>query len=765
MACEMLNKSLRVMWLLNHTSARNFELKMLKSIGVKGVFTPKNYPQLPSFRSASVTYSEDQGLDIPGAELKILNDQDWYGAPTIEAWDIANKYFDVAFFIVNKPEIVRNISSNFKGAVLWRAYGQVQGLTHGDILNLTAPDDGAYKLKGLGERFWFAQAYQNHHAKEPQWMANRSLYLPLGMADSSIIDGWVGSDKKIFFICPDIETNSYYSGVFSEFEKNFKGLPYVIGGAQSIRSSSKDVLGYVTTEEHQRNMREMRVMFYHSTEQTHVHYHPFEAVRAGMPLVFMAGGMLDSLGGKELPGRCRTIQDARDKIQRILNDDWKLIKSIRDTQGVLLESMKAENCELRWRLGFEQILTALAISRKEQALRPVKRKRIAIIVPVGYRGGSLRGTKLLAEALLEGSRQWGEPAEIVLLHLDNDEVYSPEEFSDLHKDVKVRSFNWKVLDQDAARRAMHYAGREGWEPVSGSYVVPDDGIKQLMDCDAWVVISDRITAPILPIRPVLLMVYDYLQRYIPILSSGADLPFINAARSARKVLVTTEFTKLDAIQYAGVVESAVSKVPMLAPLFLTGVKKSCDPSYFLWTTNLSLHKNHRNALKALKIYYEELDGRLSCHVTGVNTEMLLKSSLEHLSGLSSLVKGSDKLRRKFKILGELSEGDYKETLSRSAFLWHAGTIDNGTFSVIEAACFGVPSLSSDYPPMREINEQFKLNLTWMDSSSPRMMAQQLKYMEGQHSVIRGSLPTSADFSEQSVAKLAGKYWEVIRECL
>jgi glycosyltransferase involved in cell wall biosynthesis len=761
----MLNRSLRVMWLLNHTSARKFELQMLKSIGVTGVFTPKNYPQLPSFRSASVTYSEDDALDIPGVELQVLNAQDWYGAPTIEAWEIANKYFDIAFFIVNKPDIVRNISNNFKGAILWRAYGQVQGLTHGDILKLTCPDDGVFKLKGLGERFWFAQAYQNLHAKEPEWMAKRSLYLPLGMADSSIVDGWVGGEKKIFFICPDIETNSYYSNVFNQFEKNFKDLPYAVGGAQSISSSSKDVLGFVTDEQHQRNMREMRVMFYHSTELTHVHYHPFEAIRAGMPLVFMAGGMLDSLGGKELPGRCLTIQDARDKLIRILNDDWKLINSIRATQGVLLEPMKAENCKPSWKLGFDRMLTELAISKKEQLLRPVKVKRIAIIVPVGYRGGSLRGTKLLAEALLEGSKQWGEPAEVVLLHLDNDEVYSPEEFSDLHKDVKVRSFKWKVLDQDAARRAMHYSGHEGWEPVSGSYVVPDDGIKQLMDCDAWVVISDRLTAPLLPLRPILLMVYDYLQRYVPLLSSGADLPFINAARSAQKILVTTEFTRLDALQYAGVTESAVSKVPMLAPVFFNNTEKCESGPSFLWTTNLSLHKNHKNALKALKIYYEELDGKLNCHVTGVNTNVLLKSSLDHLKGLASLVKSSEKLNDKLRILGELSEVDYTRALSRSAFLWHAGTIDNGTFSVIEAACLGVPSLSSDYPSMREIDIQFKINLTWMDASSPRNMAQSLKYMEERHSVIRDSLPSTSDFSEQSVSKLASKYWGVVRECL
>lgn len=758
-------KPLRVMWLLNHTSARNFELEMLKRIGVTGVFTPKSYPRLPSFRSASISYSEDQALDIPQADLEILNSQDWYGTPTIEAWGIANKYFDVAFFILNKPETVRNISKNFTGAILWRAYGQVQGATHGDLLAQCAPNDGVYNLRLLGKRFWFAQAYPNLHVKEPQWLAERSLYLQLGMADPLIIDEWVGSNKQIFFVCPDIETNSYYSNVFNEFEKNFKDLPYVVGGAQSIHCPSKNVLGYVSTEAHLRNMHEMRVMFYHSTEPNHLHYHPFEAVRSGMPLVFMAGGLLDSLGGKELPGRCRTIQEARNKIERILNDDWNLINSIRDSQRVLLEPMKAENCELSWKMGFERMLLELAVSRSEQAVRPVKRKRIAIIVPIGYRGGSLRGTKLLAQALLEGSRQWGEPAEIVLLHLDNDEVYSSEEFSDLHADVQVRSFNWKFVDKDSARRAMHFSGREGWKPSEEGYIVPDDGIKQLMDCDAWIVISDRIPAPLLPIRPVLFMVYDYIQRYFPLPTSDDDLICLEAARAARKVLVTTEFTRLDALQYAGIAETVVAKVPMLAPLFVKDAQEFSASDYFLWTTNLGKHKNHENTFKALKIYYEELNGKLRCHVTGVQTDILLKGTVERLKALPRLMKNSEKLRDKLIVLGELSEVDYTTELSRSAFLLHSATIDNGTFSVVEAACLGVPSLSSDYPPMREIDDQYKLNLTWMDSSSPRMMAKQLKYMEEQHPMIRHSLPTPADFSEQSVTKLAGEYWGVVRECL
>lgn len=100
--------------------------------------------------------------------------------------------------------------------------------------------------------------------------------------------------------------------------------------------NDQNVLGFLPKEEHDRNMREFRVMFYHSTEPNRIHYHPFEAIRAGMPLVFMAGGMLNRFGGANLPGRCRSFQEARKKIERILNDDGELIEKIRQTQYRLL---------------------------------------------------------------------------------------------------------------------------------------------------------------------------------------------------------------------------------------------------------------------------------------------------------------------------------------------------------------------------------------------------------------------------------------------
>lgn len=760
----MQTKPFRVMWLLNHGSARKFELQMMKALGVTEFFLPKSFPQEIGFRSASIDWSEDPNLTIPAEDLAILNEQNWFVSPSKEAWDIANLYFDVCFFICHSKGFMNEVARSFHGAAIWRAYGLDRTLSYTEVVKVLTL--GTQSVKKLGRRLWLGIAYEHLADSEAMYLQKRKSFLPLGLNNCAINDVWKGSQKHIFFVCPDIGFSSYYKKVYEDFISNMKGLPYKIGGSQPIEVSDPNVLGFVTHEEHESNMRESRVMFYHSSEPNHIHYHPFEAIRVGMPLIFMGGGILDRMGGLTLPGRCETVKEAKEKIRRILKDDWAFIEQVRSTQAVLLEPMRAENCEAAWRESFEEIVKELEISRLEQRERPAKRKKIAVVIPVEYRGGSLRGARLLAEALHTGSRQWGEDVEVVLLHLKSS--IDSSDPSEKDERIQLRSFQWKTLDAQTARRAMRYAGHEGWEPDSARYVVPDDGIKQLLDCDAWIVVSDRVVAPLLPVRPCIFMIYDYLQRYENVMSHTGDQNFISAVRRAQKVLVTTEFTKQDAIQYAGVEIGRIAKVPMLAPEFSLDepvVLSPSDEAYFLWTTNTGVHKNHENALKALKFYYENLSGKLECHVTGVNTDDLLVSEVSHLKSLSKVYGSSIRLQEKFKLLGELPHFEYRCTLANAAFVWHAGKIDNGTFSVVEAASLGVPALSSNYPAMREMDAQFSLQLSWMDAGDYKDMAHKLKEMEMTYLSRKALLPSPEQLAAQGVEKLAGEYWGVIRECL
>jgi glycosyltransferase involved in cell wall biosynthesis len=143
----------------------------------------------------------------------------------------------------------------------------------------------------------------------------------------------------------------------------------------------------------------------------------------------------------------------------------------------------------------------------------------------------------------------------------------------------------------------------------------------------------------------------------------------------------------------------------------------------------------------------------------------MKSTPPHLCDFSRVISQSKLTRRRVKIKGELPELDYQRKLAQAQFLWHPALMDNGTFSAVEAACLRTPTLSSDYPAMREIDHQFGLAMAWMDGTSARKMAEALKWMEVHAATKREQLPNMDVLREQSVRKLAGSYWREVRECL
>lgn len=760
-------RNTRVLWLLNHNTFRKFELALLSSLGISEIFAPKEFPYDEGNLSADIDYSFDATLSIPKSDLDVINDQDWYSSPSLQAWEIANRYFDVAI-IGFLPEQMKSVVRHFNGTVILRAVGLPNGLSYSDLIYQLGGEGLVRDIKALGRRFWFGTGYQHLYQIEPPYLSRRNCFLPVSLEIPDTSFNWTGDSQRILFVCPEIRSSPYFGRVYRDFLRAFGDFPYTIGGAQPIEVDGDDIVGFVSREQHERNMHEHRVMFYHSQERNHIHVHPFEAIAAGMPLVFMGGGLLDTLGGKGLPGRCETIQDARSKIKRILMGEERLIRAIRESQGGLLKALQTQSCLPVWQSNFRMVLDELAEVREEAAIRPAsRRKKVAVVLPLAYKGGTLRGAKLLAEAIRHGSCEAGEPVDVVLAYLDIEGEHSKDDFVDLPPDVGLRPYSWKKFGASEARRAMRYAGYEGWEPKAEKYLVMDDGMKQFGDCDLWVIVSDRMWSPLLPMRPIILMVYDYPQRYVPILAKGADQPLLDAARAAERVFVTTNFTYQDALQYAGISPGQLVKLPMLSPMFACGEANmpSTNLDCFVWTTNSLPNKNHDRALQALQLYYEDFGGELRCIVTGVNNDVFSTSLYPHLQHLLGNLKRNKRLRQRLTFGGNLPDKDYRRLLASAAFLWHPASIDNGTFAVIEAASLGVPSLSSDYPAMREIEAQFRLNLMWQDASDPRSMADALREMELCHKERRKDLPTPEMLMSQGVQQLAHAYWKAVRECL
>ena len=226
------------------------------------------------------------------------------------------------------------------------------------------------------------------------------------------------------------------------------------------------------------------------------------------------------------------------------------------------------------------------------------------------------------------------------------------------------------------------------------------------------------------------------------------------------------FTEGDALQYAGLNPKKVVRMPMLVPQFeiAADIRPSKERPYLIWPTNAALHKNHANSFKALRIYWAEIGENLDCHVTGVNTSGLLDDEGPFLKLLGNSAEDIRAHQAKIHLQGELSDAMYQRELTGARFLWHPAQIDNGTFSVIDAAHVRIPALSSDYPAMREIDDQFGLGLAWTLSDDPGRMAQTLKWMDHIEEQ-RSLLPPKASLEKQNVHAFAGHYWTVVRECL
>lgn len=759
-------KNTRVLWLINHTTLRDFEVPLLIDLGFE-VYIPKKFPSDEANRSASVSYDYDKTLTITKKNLDVLNSFDFYSDEiTSSIANIINIEFNTvicAFF----PIMLKSLVSKFEGNIFLRVFGLAGETKYESVLE-EIDYQTLKKIYRLDNRFFFAQSYPEISLNETGIFNKTALTLPLGLPESFYENEntWVGNKEKILFICPRITSSPvYYGKIYSEFKKYFGDFPHIIGGAQPEPVDDPNVLGFQPREVLDGLLQECALMFYHSREPRHLHYHPLEAIIYGMPLIYMTGGLLESLGGDNQPGMCQTEQEARKKIERILKGDTQLIEDIKRQQKKILENFSYTNCKDIWEKYFFQ--NALEIKPN------LHKSKIGLFLPAPYRGGSMHGAKNLAKMIIKGAKNDGQKVEVVFSCL-SDSYNVDEDFADLMElGVQVRETQWKTISREETQIALDYLGNHR-KLKHENYLLPTDGINNFSDCDFWLIVSDRTSAPVAPVAPYGMVIYDYIQRYIPDIFGDdkgmLDIPFIHSARDAEVIFCTTPQTKEDTTLYAGVSADSV----VLAPMEFNPLHHSIHPffdknfEYILWTTNKAKHKNHMNTLKALESYYDELNGKLKVVITGVETEYFKKN---HPSDILSVVEVREYiqknpvLRKNIQILGELSEKQYVSVLSGAQFLFHPVLYDNGTFSVIEAAYYGVPSVASHYPQMRYIDERFALGLQFFDPRKPKEIAKTLKYAEENKKKLVNQLPTKESLEAFTYEKLADKYWALIKDYL
>lgn len=749
----------RVMWLLNHGTLRSFEMQQLQSLGVREIFLPKSFPYHEGNLSASIETAYDSTLSLSEEELGVLNAQDWYGDPSPAAWDIANRHFDVLFFAFF-PDQIDSVTRHFRGDVVLRVFGHARGYTYSGLLYQHLGVPGVERIQRLGHRFWFGEAYAHLHDIEDEFVRRRACYLPLGLRNADVDDRWRGDDARLYFVCPRIGSSTHFRSVYEQFTRDFKGVPYVVAGAQPVAVNDAAVIGYVPAEAHRDNMQRFRVMYYHSTEPNHVHYHPFEAIRAGMPVVYMAGGMLDRLAGTRLPGCCNSVSEARRKVERLLGGDTGLADRIRRTQPRMLDPMRPERCEPIWRENFGRLLAERAArSRFPAAMRPPAR-RVAIVVPSVARPAELVYASRAANILLEGARAAGDEAHIVIAAASDASDDLRKQLGALPPATSVRAFRWKRLDRGTAEIALEFSGHTVKLPAS-DYIVPDDGINNLLDCDVWVVVSDELSLPLFPLRPYCMALFGYPQRHMPLLEPTADLPYRLAAQRAALVWASTGSVASDAAQYAGVTPSRIRVLPSPPPVGgRSDATRTRRPRSIGIVVDGVPGPCQLSAIKTVQTYYVRFRGSLPCTAIGRGPAFLGRDGYALPVEVVGALESDRRLRARiaWEPCGGEARSEIIASLSALVFTGHA---DGPAAYVLDALRSGVHVVAVDSSPMRELKALYD-ELVELVPNDPDVLARRLRAFDEPG----GGGPTPSalhNVDELTYRRLAVQYWQAIRE--
>lgn len=777
----------RILWLFNHSSLRSFEVPLLVKMGYE-VYCPKSYDFEIGDFSCTITYEYDRTLTIPKEVLEKLNQTNFYTDIDADIMELVNQYFDILFCSA-WPLVMNFYITHFSGAFVIHGFGITGSSSYTGSLYAVGCCNPLTKIKHMGSRFWFAPAYDNLAEIEAPLLKNRTVFLPIGLKSTTPKRSWKGGDKRILFVSPKIKTSSYYRQIYEDFCKNFGDFPHLLSGGQpSPVPEDPTVTGFLPNSEYDYVMNHLSAMFYHSQEPRHIHYHPLEAVRVGMPLVFMAGGMLDQLGGKELPGRCKTINEARSKLKRLLDGDARLIRQITSTQEVLLEPFKAEFCEPYWIDGLKKIEASVpdrSWPRNEQS-----KKRVAVILPAPYTDKILDYAKRFTLALDMKVKEHHAAVEIVFAYPQSDAFEKKDYFDVLRDaDIPIRAFHPEERGADWVDRALTVAGYQPQHKLPSLYekvTIFHDGMSDFVDCDYAFLMADRTSngLPLFLLCPYTTVAHDYIQRYVPqAVERMADLWRGCLIRDADKVLVTSEPTLEDALQYGGLPENKVFLTPLLLELhercadmrkpFLLKVDEDIllkPREYFHWSTNLNPHKNHLLALRALEEYYYA-NGTLECIITGANTKYLnpdcdtenvLPAMVSYAKKIQDIIRESDVLSDHVHVLGELPKNRYYDVLANAAFVFHPGYGDNGNFSVVDATGMGVPALSSDYPAARYMAQFAGFAQTYTDAFDPKKMAEALMDMQRHYTEYAAALPSFEQLQKADYRNQAEQLYQIVK---
>lgn len=684
-------KKRRVLWLLNHDTLSKFELPLLVELGFE-VFTPKNVDSNIIEWSGSVTYEYDKTLSLDQDIIDRLNSINFYRDNIDrETINLINQHFDIALCMFN-IEVIKFLARDFEGNIFIRAFGLDKDRTYYKTLNQFVPESVVNRINQIKNRIWFSQCYENLSEVEKGIFKDNAVYMPLGLPEEfyKITDTWEGREDKILFFCSRINVSPYYKDVYEKFKKDFKGFKYSIAGNQPVEVKDPNVLGFLKREEIDDLFKKYKVMYYHSEEPRHLHYHPLEAMIAGMPVIYMKGGMLESLAkGCSQPGRANSIKEAREKIARILKNDQKYIAEVIKTQQYIMSKFSMEYNLDQWKKNFLPLIMSAKKAKKQEAT-----KIGAFILDQGekdirkYINHLLLIDKAIKEINSDNEIILGVTSEVYkYLKLELDWVFK-KEISIREIEVNFISYNKLKILNNFNFNESQYSGE--------TYVIPDDKRKNFIDADKWLFMGNAYNLPIAPVKPYWIYC-DCIE-----IRNTSDITIRNI-KNAEVIFTNNVVDKELLITAMGINSRRIYKLPYTYYTSQEVIEATCNKNDYILLVceGIKFNKNEHNLIENLERKYKY--GNLKGKVKILTSNYLVAE-------LKELVKKSQILRKNVKIESCIDEYDYINMFRNASEIIIYPTSTTLSMDIITAIQFNKKIYSIINPFTKYIMEYFNYSI-------------------------------------------------------
>jgi len=359
-----------------------------------------------------------------------------------------------------------------------------------------------------------------------------------------------------------------------------------------------------------------------------------------------------------------------------------------------------------------------------------------LFLQVFYRGGVWETTKTLLRALVEINRERRLLWLTFAVTEDQDNLHELDELgSELTVErLQMRAINWRQAAQLLGSHRMASVGNGGSEFVA----VHAPGAFR---SDAWLALADRFTAPLLPLRPYGVVVYDMIQKYVPALFpkeffDQAKKGMAPTARMARAIVSTNEATQTDVAEAYDLDAKRLTLVPIpcephtrFGDLVPEAVSLPSKP-FILNVANTGPHKGAPILLRAMARLKARLGEKTPLLVVcGCFTERFAPSfqgavtdphwkMVRRLVVDLNLKEGDDVV-----FLGYADDCQLKDLYKRCSVVVNAAKYDNGTFSLIEGHYFGRSVLSSRYPAAEALYRRFEVPVRYFPIDDDAALAE------------------------------------------